>query len=385
MGMKVLMIGPYPVEPGIVVGGIESATATLVPALAARDDVESVTVLRFHYGDASTDYRREGPKVEVHYLRGQGRLRTITRSFLDLRKARSLVKQLNPDVVHGQEIGINGDIAVRCAPQSVVTVHGITFAQASADTLDNGSLRNRLRNRLLSRLERRVLRSAKVAISISDWDSEVLGRSVGGTRVSIPNPTGAEFFALAPPAPTEPRVLFAGVFTPRKNPVGLVNAFALVRMAVPNARLSLVGPQPDPAYTRLLHNRVKELGLGDCVDVDGLVDNERMQEEIAKSRAVVLFSRQETLPTIIAQAMAAGKPVVASRVGGVGEMVCDGETGFLVDPDDEGMLADRMIKLLVDQDLSLRLGRRAHAVATARFTPAAVAEMTVEAYRKALA
>jgi glycosyltransferase involved in cell wall biosynthesis len=385
MGIKVLMMGAYPLEPGVVRGGIESATSTLVPALAERDDVDSVTVLRFHNGDALTDYRREGPKVEVHYLRSQGRLRTLSRSFLDLRKARRLIAQLNPDVVHGQEIGLYGDIAQRCSPNCAVTVHGITFTDTSVDTLDNSTLQSRLRDRLIRNLEMRVLRRAKVVISISKYDAEVLDVPIQGTRVSIPNATAEEFFALAPSGPTEPRLLFAGVFTRRKNPLGLVNAFAQVRMAVPEARLALIGPQPDATYAKLVRDRVTALGLSDSVDIVDWVGNDRMRHEIAAARAVVLFSRQETSPTILAQAMAAGKPVVASRVGGVQEMVDDGETGFLVDSEDEAALADRMVKLLADQELCLRMGQRGHEVALDRFTAAAVAEMTVDAYRKAMA
>ena len=122
MGLKVLMIGAYPLEPGMVHGGVESVTSALVSALAAQDDIDNVAVLRFHHGEASTDYRRAGPKVEVYYARGQDRLRTITGSFLDVRKARKLVAELKPDIVHGQEIGWCGDIAVKCSPKSVVTV-----------------------------------------------------------------------------------------------------------------------------------------------------------------------------------------------------------------------------------------------------------------------
>src|SRR5277367_167306 len=123
------MIGAYPLEPGMVHGGIESVTSTLVPALAAQDDIDSVTVLRFHHGEASTDYRRAGPKVEVYYVRGQDRLRLITGWFLDVRKARKLVAALKPDVVHGQGIGWYGDIAAKCSPNSVVTVHGLPHVE----------------------------------------------------------------------------------------------------------------------------------------------------------------------------------------------------------------------------------------------------------------
>jgi len=378
------MIGAYPLEPGMVHGGIESVTSALVSALAAQDDIDNVAVLRFHHGDASTDYRRVGPKVEVYYVRGQDRLRTITGSFLDVRKARKLVAEWKPDIVHGQEIGWSGDIAVKCSPNSVVTVHGLIHVEIrmSART----KFRDKLRVKPIDALVRRVLRRAKVVISISNYDTQELGRLIKGTPVSIANPTGLEFFALAPSRPSEPRLLFAGVLTPRKNVVGLLNAFAQVRQAVPEARLIMVGPPDpnDPDYAQTVRDRVTSLALGDSVDIVGFVDNDRLRHEIATARAVVLFSREETAPTIIAQAMAAGKPVVASRVGGVPEMVNDGESGFVVESEDETALAERMLTLLNDQDLCLWMGARGHELALCRFNPDAVARQTVEAYRIAL-
>src|SRR5882757_4953252 len=254
MGLKVLMIGGYPLEPGVVYGGVEAANSVLVPALAERDDVDSVTVLRFHNGEAQTEYRRESPKVEVHYVRGQYRWRMLTAAVMDLRKARKLISNLKPDVVHGQEIGVDGDIATRCGPNSVVTVHGITYVECQLH--HEPSFRNTLRARLIYNVARRVLRRANVAISISKYDADEVGGLVRGTRVSIPNAIAAEFFALAPPTPTEPRLLFAGVLSHRKNPLGLVDAFAQVHRDVPEARLALVGPQPDAAYAELIRDRV---------------------------------------------------------------------------------------------------------------------------------
>ncbi len=382
MGLKVLMIGTYPLEPGVVNGGVESATSALVPALAERDDIDSVTVLRFHHGEALTEYRRAAPKVEIYYVLGQYRWRMITGSFLDLRKARKLIAELKPDVVHGQEIGLNSDIAARCSPNCVVTVHGITYVETH---LYEPTLRNTLRAKLTHNVARRVLRRAKVVISISKYDAKELSGLIRGARVSIANPTATEFFALAPSAPTAPRLLYAGALIPLKNPLGLVNAFAHARRAVPDARLALIGPQPDAAYAKVVRDRVTTLELTDNVDIVGSVDNKRMLHEIATARAVVLFSRQENAPTIIAQAMAAGKPVVASRVGGVPEMVDDGETGFLVESEDEATLADRLVRVLRDQHLCLRMGRTGHEIALTRFRPETVAEMTVQAYRTALA
>jgi len=382
MGLKVLMIGAYPLEPGTVNGGIESVTSTLVPALAERADIESITVLRFHEGEASTDFRSEGPKVSVHYVRGQKRLAALTQSFIDVRRARRIVSMVKPDIVHGQEIGRRGDIAVRCGPNPVVTVHGMVHVETRMAA--ERSFRDRLRVRLFDNIVARVLRRAKVVISISEYDRDELAGQIRGIALRIGNPTAPEFFSPAALAPAPPTLLYAGLLVPLKNPLGLLNAFAEARRAVPEARLALIGPQPDADYLQTIRNRVSALGLDDNVEITGLVDTARIRGEIAASRAVVLFSRQENSPTIIAQAMASGKPVVASRVGGVPEMVEDGETGFLVESEDEVALSDRLQALLKDEDLCLRLGARAHEVARQRFMPAEVAAKTVEAYRKAL-
>jgi glycosyltransferase involved in cell wall biosynthesis len=382
VGLKVLMIGTYPLEPGVVHGGVESVTSTLVPALAKHDDIDSVTVLRFHQGDAPTAYRREGSNVQIHYARGQYRWRLITGSYLDVRKARKIVAALNPDVIHGQEIGLNSDIAARCSRNCVVTVHGIRYLETRL--YDESGVRSTVRAKLVHNVARRVLRRARVVISISKYDADELAGLIRGARMSIANPTGTEFFALAPATPTAPRLLFAGALIPLKNPLGIVNAFARVRDSIPSARLALIGPQPDTAYASLIRDRIAALGLTDHVEIVGFVDNERMLREIADARAVVLFSLQENAPTIIAQAMAAGKPVVASRVGGVPEMVDDGVTGYVVESEDESELADRLRTVLDDQALCLRMGSRAHDEARARFTPEAVAEMTVAAYRTAM-
>jgi glycosyltransferase involved in cell wall biosynthesis len=378
--MKVLMIGAYPLEPGVVNGGVEAATSTLVHALADHDDVESVTVLTFHQGDAPVSHRRLGNKLEIFYVPGQRRLRVLTRSYLDVRQARQVVAWLKPDVVHGQEIANHGEIATRCTPDAVVTVHGMVHVEArmAAGT----RLRSQLRVRLIDGMVRRILQRAKVVLSISRYDADELGDYILGTRISIANPVDPRFFAATDPSPTPPRVVYAGVVRPLKNVVGIVDAFAKVHAEVPESRLSIFGPQPDPHYAAEVREQIANLGLTEAVDMPGPIDSAQLQREIAGSRAVVLFSHQEVAPTIIAQAMAAGKPVVASRVGGVAEMVRDGETGFLVEDDDVSGLAERLADLLRDQELCLRMGRRGHDIAISDYAPGVIAENTMRAYRE---
>jgi hypothetical protein len=76
-------------------------------------------------GKALTDYRREGPKAEVYYVLGQDLMRTITGSFLDVRKARKARRGVEAHEVHGQEIGWYGDAAAPRSPKLIVTGHGV--------------------------------------------------------------------------------------------------------------------------------------------------------------------------------------------------------------------------------------------------------------------
>lgn len=107
--------------------------------------------------------------------------------------------------------------------------------------------------------------------------------------------------------------------------------------------------------------------------------------EIQRSSALVLFSREETSPTVIAQALAVGRPIVASRVGGIPEMVSDGLNGLLVAPNDEQALADRLMELLSSPARCIEMGAVAHDIARQRSDPFAVARRTLEVYQAVLA
>ena len=142
-----------------------------------------------------------------------------------------------------------------------------------------------------------------------------------------------------------------------------------------------VGPSHDAAYVNTLYERAIKLNLSNNVQFIGHIENTRMIEEMQRSRVVALFSHEETAPTVLAQAMALGKPVVATRVGGIPEMVTDGVNGFLMKPGAIQDFAERLAVLLRSPDLSEHMGAAGAAFARQHLTPGAVAQRTVEAYR----
>lgn len=122
-----------------------------------------------------------------------------------------------------------------------------------------------------------------------------------------------------------------------------------------------------------LENCVRFLGF--CNDVPALL------KEID---VLVSASHYEAFGRSVAEAMAAGVPVVATDVGGVGEIVADGETGFLVPPHDPGVLADRVELLLRDAELRARLGQAGRVRASQQFSATAHAQKVIDVYRSIL-
>lgn len=381
-GLKVLILGPYPENPDKIVGGVEAVNFALTAALAAHPGVEKIVVAVFRRGAARRPVVTVGPKLEVRYLRvpflsGD----TVIRSRQCVQAVRPLVREFGPDVVHAQGIDRQADIALQLGLPMVVTVHGLVHVEAR---LAAKGVQGWLKVLLFEMMVRRVLRDAHTVVSISEYDARLLDGMVGQRRVSISNPIGKEFFAEASEPPAAPTVLFAGVMRPRKNVLGLVNAFAQVRARVPAARLVIAGPAPEQEYADKVRGRVAELGLGEAVSFLGHVSNEQLLQAIHGCSTLALFSNEETSPTIIAQALAVGRPVVASNVGGIAEMVTPGETGYMVPAGDEAALAEKLAAVLADPAAARAMGQRGRAFARQRYEPASVAEQTVRVYREAI-
>ena len=182
-------------------------------------------------------------------------------------------------------------------------------------------------------------------------------------------------------------VLFVGRLTPHKGVDRLIEALPR------GARLNLVGSTghdprlPERDYPRLL----RQLAHGQDVRFLGSVRDDDLPALYRSAAVLALPSVERTcygrsirvselLGLAVLEAMASGTPVVASRLGGLPEVVEDGTTGFLVPPGDTAALRDRLEQLLHDPGLARRLGRRGRELICERFTWWAVAERCLDAY-----
>jgi glycosyltransferase involved in cell wall biosynthesis len=369
------MIGPYPRSPDKIDGGAASALTYLSQELARRPGIELVGV---RIADTTTASKCNGtfgwPVVDLPL----GRLGLLTLYRRQRREFASLLERYRPDVVHGQGIDLPGFIAAHCGIPSVVTVHGIL----AEETRYGADLSARLRSCLTGvLLERPTIRRATDLISISPYVSQHYGSLIRGRVYEIPNAISQRYFEIKR-SPESGRVLFAGRIIRRKGVLDLVRAFG--EAFEWGDRLVLAGAATDPEYDRLVRQEVARRGITARVEFRGLVDETTMLEEFSRASALVLPSYQETAPMVIQQAMAAGVPVIATRICGIPYQIEEGATGLLYEAGIVGQLASLMRKLRTDPSLGVRMGEAARSAATGRYRAGTVADATLRAYEAIL-
>jgi len=159
----------------------------------------------------------------------------------------------------------------------------------------------------------------------------------------------------------------------------LIEAISLVVEKHKNIRIVIAGKGP---YHGKLIKLIKRLNLADYVKLVGVVPYEEIKKLYFYSDIVVFPSlHPEPLGRVPIEAMVAGKPVIASRVGGVPEVVDDGVTGILVPPNDPRALAETIILLVENEDLRREMGRRGRELVFKKFNPDIIVEKHLQLYR----
>ena len=199
--------------------------------------------------------------------------------------------------------------------------------------------------------------------------------------VVVPNPVDAELFEPGGEPEDRDTILVAGRIEPRKGQHVLVEALPAIRRAVPGARVRLVGADGDErdgvSPVQRLRRRIAELG----VEADALlVDPPRPRADLPsvyRSAAVCAVpSSFDNFPYTCLEAMACGRPVVATNAGGPAEMIDSGRDGVLIPADRPAALAQAVVELLHDPARRRRLGEAARAKVLQSFsTPSVAARM----------
>jgi len=201
-------------------------------------------------------------------------------------------------------------------------------------------------------------------VSVSKFVARTVKGLYGVESVVIYNGISTEEYSMdyAKSPHGEICLLNIGRFKEQKNHLLLIDAFAKAVKKEPRLKLILVG---DGELRWQVEEKVKQRDLEGKVDFLGWRSD--IPYVLSNSDIFVLSSDWEGFPIVLIEAMAAGKPVVATKVGGVPEGVEDGVTGLLVPPRDADALAEAILKLAEDEELRREMGEKGKERAISRF------------------
>lgn len=230
------------------------------------------------------------------------------------------------------------------------------------------------------RLNLNCLKQVDLAIAISDFIRNGLNEA-GAKAVTIYNlPPPWSYVPLEKRDPEIVRIISPGRVTVCKGFGTLLRAAGIVRREADNFELLIVGDGP---YMPSLRKLVDEYGLADRVQLTGDIEYADM-EKLYREADLVVFPTEvpEAMGRISLEGMVMGRPVIASRIGAVPEIVEDGETGILFKPGDYRELASAMIRLIVDREARIAMGKKGREVINRKVDRNKIVESHLESYRR---
>lgn len=334
-------------------GGSERQLIRLVIGLD-RSRFHPVVCCLSRRGPLADELAQHGVKVEIVSFRGLTILRDLPQVILRFRRLVLLFREEKPDILHGFLFWayILGTYAAKLASVPIVLASRRGLGHFKADKphyLFLERLANRLTDLIVANAEavkqdvlrQELVEPSKVRVVYNGIDpSPYVLTADPALRASLGVPEAARVVGVV------------ANLIPYKGHRDFLHACRAIRQRQAGITFLLIGDGP---CRGALEGLARELGLEK--DVRFLGTRRDIPQLLALMDVVVLPSLEEGFPNAILEAMAAGKPVVATRVGGVPEAVIHGETGLLIPPRDPQALADAILLLLADRPLADAMGR----------------------------
>lgn len=289
---------------------------------------------------------------------------------------RKVIREIKPDIVHGQ--GTERECALAAVFSgypNVLTLHGNMRVHAK-----RGENKGKPYYRFAAFLEGIAVRKTDGVVSISSYTEELVKPLAKRTWL-LPNAADSRYFEATHKPTQPPTILFVGGLDERKNPVGFIKACAPLFEGT-DWKFRLCGTG---AKGSLYLSELEALAAQHpWIDLAGWKSREELLTEMERASLLVLPTFEDNCPMVVLEAMAVGLSVIASRVGGIPDLIIDGETGMMFDPLNPSSMRGATERILSDAGLRNRLGEAAKREARERFHPEVIARAHLDIYREVL-
>ena len=346
--MTIVQIGPYPISPDCIRGGVEASVYGLAQALARNHAVDVFDMPRL----GEEDRVDQADKLTIHrYANPGSHNQDAVRRVADI--CRDIIS-LRPDVCHVHGTGAFSR-QIYCALHeqglpAMLTVHGLLHEEKKQALLRHPSLKHLYQFVVQTRDERALLNMASQVIV----DTAYVERKLRAYRLHhtpeihvIPQGIDDCYFRIR--CNPDSRVLLSvGAIGPRKGHTYTIEMFNRLRAKGIDAQLRIIGSMADSAYYALLLKMVAESPYSADISIEVDLPREQLLQAYASAKLFVLHSREESQGIVFAEAMATGLPVVATNVGGVPYVVLDGQCGLLCPYADVEAMTENVERLLAN-------------------------------------
>jgi len=288
----------------------------------------------------------------------------------------AILKKLNPDVIHAH--GTERDCAVSALGHSiptVLTLHGNIRRVAKifyAPPLSFWWLQARLEGLVIPRFDG--------VICLSNHAYRQVSRQARKTWI-IPNAVDPSFFEIERrPAPPS-KLLCVATISPLKNQLGLIHSLQAFPLKHPYELYFYGAVDRDSDYGRAFFAAIAR---SSNLFYGGVLDRAALAAELSKASVLILPTKEDNCPMVILEAQAAGVPVIASNIAGIPDLIKNGMTGLLTEPDSPVTMPQALEKLLGNKALDNQLSELGRKQALALFHPRHIANRHLEIYQSVL-
>jgi len=349
--MKIIQIGSFPIDASSIKGGVEASVYGLTIEQAKNHQLFVIDTPR---REIDKDFTEEINGITV--FRFSAKVGNNYTALLRLKTSLNVIRGLKPDICHIHTTSLFSFftyLLLRLSRiPSIVTVHGLAHIEKRNLWRKQHSIRNFIKYLAQSLTEFLFLSCCSKIIVDTQYVADAIKLFKKQGQIwrmpiykIIPQGVNEAFFHLEN-TPIQHQLLSVGAIVKRKGQLQLIDAMEKVKTEFSDFSLSIVGALSDNLYYELMQSLILEKGLEKYINIYLDASFEQIKKFYKNAEIFVLHSEEESQGIVFCEAMAAGKPIVATNVGGIPWVIEDNVNGLLSDFGDIDTFANHVIKLL---------------------------------------
>jgi len=354
--MKIVQIGSYPLDSQHIQGGVEASIYGLTDELAKSHKLFVIDIPRF---EVEKDTLQQDGFLSIYRFHSNST--SNISSLFSIFKIAKIIRTVTPDICHIHTTSLFSFILYLILKLKrnpvIITVHGLAHIEKQNIWKKQRRLKNLLKYYSQSLIEFLFLSICRVVIVDTTYVAEAIKKYKEQGKIIrvpictvIPQGINHVFYQLES-TPKKNHLLTVGAINKRKGHLQLIEVMVIVKEQFPDFQLSIFGSTSDKNYFDNMHIRIIEKSLDQNIHIITNAPFEEILRAYSQAEIFVSHSEEESQGIVFCEAMAAGKPIVSTNVGGIPWVVKNNVNGLLSDYGDIDTFVNNIITLLKDEKL----------------------------------